>query len=177
MKFANVKSIECLLQILTLRYHLFGMEASLKAFQSSKLLNNIPCTQKDALYIYEVLKQDAACRGHTYITLSDLRQHRQWNTLNFSVTNWLPALTFLSNNMITREERFNSKRNIFLYHNWKAEIDIADGLEKILHKGIQCGSSWNVDFSRFVQILIIFLSDILSNMGLFLLNYKAFHKL
>ena len=46
------------------------------------------------------------------------------------------------------------RRNVFLYHNWKAEVDIADGLRDILERGIEAKQpSWDVDFARFVGFL------------------------
>ena len=127
------------------------MEANYKAFQTAGLMDTMPTVQKDALYIYEVLKTDASRNGHTYISFPDLRQHRLWTQLGHVVSDWSPALAFLSENGVTREERFDSRRNVFLFHNWKAEVDITDGLKEVLDRGIKANRpTWNVDFARLV---------------------------
>lgn len=130
---------------------MFGVEASYKAFQAAGLMDAMPVVQKDALYIYEVLKTDATRQGHTFISFPDLRQHWHWAQLGHVISDWLHALAFLSENRVIQEERFDSKRNVFLYHNWKAEVDIAEGLKEVMERGIMANRpTWNVDFARWV---------------------------
>lgn len=127
------------------------MEAKLQAFQNASFLEDFPNVYKDALYIYEVLKQDASRDGHTFLSFPDLQHHRHWEALAYSVTDWHAALKYLSSNKVTYEERFESRRNIFLFHNWKSEVDIAAGLEVVLNRGLENEAPpWTVDFARFV---------------------------
>lgn len=130
------------------RFKLFGIEAKLKDFHAAGLLEKLSQREKDALYIYAVLKHDAACNGHTYISIKSLMEHKEWQQLKHEVVNWLSSLQLLSTNEVICEERFNSERNIFLYHNWKAEVDIAKGLHEVLKRGMTAQESWQMDFSR-----------------------------
>ncbi|XP_076444526.1 DNA helicase B-like [Babylonia areolata] len=134
--------------IMVSQFKVFGVEANCKAFEACGLMKEIPRVQRDALYIYEVLKMDAVCEGHTYISFKELHQHRHWAQLRHTVDDWAPALAFLANNAVTKEERFNSQRNIFLYHNWKAEVDIASGMQAVLSRAIEAKEpAWVVDFA------------------------------
>jgi hypothetical protein len=58
-------------------------------------------------------------------------------------------LAFLKEEEVVVEEKFDSSRNLFLYHNWKAEKDVADGMAQIIKRGIDMATpAWNVDFTR-----------------------------
>ncbi|KAL8570885.1 hypothetical protein ACOMHN_023558 [Nucella lapillus] len=134
--------------ILASRFNVYGIEANFRAFELCGLMEAIPTVQKDALYIYEILKTDAARNGHTYVSFADLREHRHWKDFTYKVDDWGPALTFLAENGVTKEERFDSGRNFFLYHNWKAEVDIADGLKVVMSRGVEAKKpAWDVDFT------------------------------
>ena len=88
---------------------MYGVEANCKAFEAAGLMAGMPPVHRDALYIYEVLKTDASRDGHTYVSFPDLRQHWHWAHLTHAVSDWSPALTFLAQNGVTREERFDSR--------------------------------------------------------------------
>nr|KAG5699388.1 hypothetical protein BaRGS_008296 [Batillaria attramentaria] len=135
-------------KILFTRFRLCGVEANLKAFKTAGLLDQMPNTPKDALHIYEVLKADASRDGHTFISFPALRDHRCFTELGYEVNDWQAALKFLSSNGVTHEERFDSKRNIYLYHFWRAECDVTEGLQEILERGLDAEEpTWKVDFN------------------------------
>ncbi|KAK7108691.1 hypothetical protein V1264_016376 [Littorina saxatilis] len=135
-------------RIMARRFKVYGIEANYKAYQAAGLMDQIPQVEKDALYIYEVLKTDASRDGHTFISFPDLRQHRHFAQIDHEVSDWSPALAFLSRNEVTVEERFKVMRNVFLYHNWKAEVDIVEGLAVVVKRGVTTEKSiWDVDFA------------------------------
>ncbi|XP_041351751.1 DNA helicase B-like [Gigantopelta aegis] len=133
-------------QILSREYNLTGMEANISMFETSGIINDVPPVERDALYLYNALKLDARQRGHTYFPLQKLKYSERYFK-QYVVRKWKKALEFLEANHVIYIEPEGKCQNIFLYSNWKAERDVADGLRSLLVRGTRDPPKWKVDFS------------------------------
>ena len=88
-------------QVMKSEFAIYSLEASLKDFKDTGIIKNIPEVEKDALYIYHVLKEDARAFGHTYVPMDELKNHCMWTWRNaecndHQVTHWQVAIFSLS---------------------------------------------------------------------------------
>ena len=76
---------------------LLGVEASLLSFQTAGYLavGQLPNKQRDALYIYDVLKKDAKMDGHVYVPFKKLEKHWLFkNQGNIIINNIIKGVSF-----------------------------------------------------------------------------------
>ena len=116
------------------RLKIFGCEASLESYKNSGLFDELSQLHKDALSLYIDLKYDCDLYKHTFIDESELRSYNAC------------ALEFLvEQKLIVKLETCGSSRRVYLYELWKAERDIANGVQEVFTK-----HPWSlgVDFER-----------------------------
>ncbi|GFR96491.1 DNA helicase B [Elysia marginata] len=145
----------CFRDIVIRKIKLFGVEASLKAYQDAGYLPLTPVTQKDALFIYEVMKVDAKKHGHVYMPFRLLRDCQIFSKLGYRINGlerWKSALEYLETNGVTKTEEFGGDSNIFLSRNWQAEVDTTEAVKTILNRHKAKPFVWDVDLFRIDQL-------------------------
>ncbi|RUS75772.1 hypothetical protein EGW08_016458 [Elysia chlorotica] len=138
----------CFREIVKRKLRLYGLEASLKEYKNAGFMSITPLTQRDALHIYEVMKTDAKRDGHVYIPFRILRGHIYFRRLDYQIDGlerWELALDYLETNGVTQTEEFAGDRNIFLHHNWQAEVDTTEAVSSILDRHQLDPLDWDVD--------------------------------
>ncbi|XP_059171431.1 DNA helicase B-like [Physella acuta] len=132
------------------KLHIYGTEAKLKTYKEMGYMSKTPQTPKDAVYIYDVLKTDSSRNGNMYMGLKKLKLSNLLKKLDYSITSdkrWSEALTYLENNGVIKCEVVQGDTNVFLLHNWKAEVDATLGVETILKRHQTDPLQWDVDFN------------------------------
>ena len=120
------------------RLKIFGCEASLQSCVNSGLIEKLSPLHKDALYIYDALKVCCRRGGHTFITETKLCNSKNHES----------ALAFLEKELIVKLETCGSSRRVYLYTLWKAERDIANGVQELFRIHRRDPWSLGVDFER-----------------------------
>ncbi|KAH9519461.1 hypothetical protein Btru_002725 [Bulinus truncatus] len=136
--------------VIAKKLKIYGTEARLQAYIQSGYLPKIPQTEKDAMYIYEVLKEDARRNGNMYMELNQMKKSSILKRLNYSITDdtrWESALSYLKDNKVIEREVFNYKENIFLRPNWQAEVDTVQALNNILSQHKVKPLTWDIDLT------------------------------
>ncbi|XP_067676548.1 DNA helicase B-like [Haliotis asinina] len=134
-------------QIMYKEFGVMGIEAHLRSWINTGLINHIPPVQKDALYMYNALKLHAKKRGHTYVNENELRYRSAQFFEKHVVHNWEQALAFLNENAVTICEIEVDHVKIFLKHLWYAERDTARAFAAVLENGSSRPLEMDVDLS------------------------------
>ncbi|XP_046571566.1 DNA helicase B-like [Haliotis rubra] len=134
-------------QIMYRDFGVMGLEAHLRSWINSGLINHIPPVQKDALYMYNALKLHAKKRGHTYVNENELRYRSALFFEKHVVQNWEEALAFLNENAVIIFEEEVDHVKIFLKNLWYAERDTAKAFAAVLENGSRDPLEMDVDLT------------------------------
>ncbi|XP_005097102.2 uncharacterized protein LOC101855638 [Aplysia californica] len=137
-------------EIISQKLHILGTEASLSSYDKAGYLSRIPQMEKDALFIYEVLKTDGRKYGHFFSSLRQLKMSAHFHTLKYVISGeqrWTAALDYLEVHKVVKVETFDCDKNVFLYQNWKAEVDVADGILEVMEKHKREPLRWRINFN------------------------------
>ncbi|XP_053398200.1 DNA helicase B-like [Mercenaria mercenaria] len=113
--------------ILSKKCGILGCETSYDALTKSGLLAKVPQNIQDAILMYEFIKKDTKENGHTYIHFS-----RILDVLSPVVQLFEEGLEFLNKNKVTKTSVENGERHVFLVVLWKAENNIARGINSLI---------------------------------------------
>ena len=72
-------------QIIKKKLRIVGTEASWKAFEKAGILPRIPQKEKDALYIYDILKMDSLKWGNVYMSFRQIRDSTLLKDYNYRI--------------------------------------------------------------------------------------------
>ncbi|CAL1540996.1 unnamed protein product [Lymnaea stagnalis] len=134
--------------ILASKLKIYGTEAKRQFYEQAGYLERTPQTEKDAIYIYDVLKEDSKRNGNMCIGLKIIRRSNLFGRLHYNISStkrWSDALDYLERNNVIKIEEFNFDRHIFLRENWQAEVDTAKGFDTILKKYKKDPLVWDID--------------------------------
>ncbi|XP_055887519.1 DNA helicase B-like [Biomphalaria glabrata] len=136
--------------IIARKLKIYGTEARLQAYIQGGYFSRIPEKEKDAMYIYEVLKEDARRNGNMYLEFNKLRNSFILRKLGYTISGdqrWADALNYLETNNVIKREVFNYTINIFLRANWQAEVDTAEAINQVLYRHRMEPLQWDIDLS------------------------------
>ena len=74
-----------LFQILSKKLNVLGIEASVDMFIKAGYMQRIPQREKDALYIYAVLKTNSKTFGHVYMPFRYLKIAGDFEKMNYHI--------------------------------------------------------------------------------------------
>ncbi|GFO01670.1 helicase (DNA) b [Plakobranchus ocellatus] len=138
----------CFREIIIRNLHLDGIEASLQTYRDAGFLLITPQREKDAIYIYDVLKTDAKREGHMYMPFKILRGYYHFRKLDYQINGlkrWKLALDYLDTSGVVKREDFGGDTSIFIMRNWQAEVDSAEAVNQILNRHQREPFVWDVD--------------------------------
>ena len=81
----SIKLIFFIFQILSKKLNVLGIEASVEMFIKAGYMQRIPQREKDALYIYAVLKTNSKTFGHVYMPFRYLKIAGDFEKMNYHI--------------------------------------------------------------------------------------------
>uniref|UniRef100_W5KVT3 Helicase (DNA) B n=1 Tax=Astyanax mexicanus TaxID=7994 RepID=W5KVT3_ASTMX len=125
----------CLLhQIMWKEFQLVRCETRVEAFRDCKLFSTIPRLQRDALVLYDDLKNFCRQKGHTYIDRENLQESMR--SCGIPEVNTWEAVNFLRNQGVLKVD----KQKIALRNLYKYETEIVECLSTVA-----MAEPWKID--------------------------------
>ena len=135
--------LHSLWQVLLSKLNLSGMEARVDDLYESGFIDRFTPVQRDALHIYNVMKDLCQRDGHTYLLEKNVQFGLKQSKCK--VCNLRDALDFLEENkVIVMETPHSGGLRLYLRRYWEAETGIASGVQQMKGSTLQ----FDLDLSR-----------------------------